>query len=218
MNQRNMAVQTVPQHPVKEYDIPQAFEDDPEDVALQQKSLQPIREWNKTLKMSVIKQSGPWKLNGLPAQYRPPVPSLRRYHTPPVFIFGIPLTEDEILEINRRLGRYEEYLNKTRVSRNHFLLRVVRKHAEEVCEIEKYMRTVEWRKYYSNEENAEVSQFLCIARSYDARGFRDLRELASNFNGAFPYLNKRPMWYLDASENDLEEEDWSITDIPDLCE
>ncbi|KAK7038979.1 hypothetical protein VNI00_010371 [Paramarasmius palmivorus] len=216
MTRRDMAVQTAPLHPAKEPNLPQAFEDDPEDVALQQESLQLIREWNKTLKMSIIKQSGPWELKDLPVQYRPPIPSLRRYHTPPVFILGIPLTEEDILEISRRLGRYEESLTKTRVSRYNFLLRIVLEHAAEVCEIKKYMRTVDWRVYYCKEKDAEASLFLCIARSYDPRGFRDLRELARRFNGAFPYLNKQPMWYLDALENDLEEEDWSITDIPGL--
>ncbi|KAK7038982.1 hypothetical protein VNI00_010374 [Paramarasmius palmivorus] len=212
MTRRDMGVQTTPLNSAKASDTLE----DAEEIVQQEQALKQIRKWNKTLKMSKIKRSGPWELDDLPVQYRPPIPSLRRYHTPPFFIFGIPFTEEDIFEINRQLGRYEESLNKSPVSQNFFLRGVVQQHAEEACETEKYKRTVDWRLYYSKDEDTEMPLFLCVARSYDPGGFRNLHRIAKKLTEAFPYLNKRPMWYLDALENDLEKEDWRIKGIPGL--
>ncbi|KAK7038978.1 hypothetical protein VNI00_010370 [Paramarasmius palmivorus] len=211
-----MAVKKASSSLAKELNPPNELEDDPKEVARQEKALEMIREWNKTLRMSIIKQSGPWELDDLPIHYRPPIPSLRQHHTPPVFIFGVPFTEDEIVDFTKHLQKYEEVLREEPLYQNSIAREFIRQHVEQAWDMPKFRRSVNWRVYYSKEEDTEAPFFLCVARSYDHQGFRDLREIAKKVIATFP--NKRPMWYLDAIHNDLEREDWRIKGIPGICE
>ncbi|KAK7038981.1 hypothetical protein VNI00_010373 [Paramarasmius palmivorus] len=118
MTRRDMAVQTAFLPPGEDLAHAQEHMGSVDEIVRQEQALGMIREWNKTLRMSVMKRSGPWELADLPIQYQPPIPSLQQYHAPPVFIFGAPFTYDEIVDFTKKLGRYEEVLHKKRVHQN----------------------------------------------------------------------------------------------------